>query len=539
MPFSPAVAQILAYHERTKHRFDGYAKGPETIDWDAQPDSFRRFEEAPKTELPLCDIENGPSYASLYDQPVPNPAPWSKQKLSQLLQFSLALSAWKQYGTSRWSLRCNPSSGNLHPTECYLILIGIDGFDDGLYHYRADRHGLELRCRFPAERQSNEPLLLLGLSSVHWREAWKYGERAYRYCQLDIGHAMAAVDYSARLLGYRATPMLEIGSQVLQQLLGLDRNDEFFSDEAESADLLLALLPSTESPTLPVDALLNAVTEGHWHGRANRLDPEHLYSWPIIDAVAEATQRPSGERDQTIDKPLPDPLPPSDQALSTQNARKLLRQRRSAQAFDAKAQMSRDDFFRLLDRTLARQELPPWSARNWPHRLHLVLFVHAVEDVAPGLYLLDRTGAGAEQLQARMNEQFIWEPVDGAPCHLPLYCLIRARARQTAMHVSCHQDIAGDSVFALSMLAEFEPIITPAPWRYPELFWEAGMIGQVLYLEAEAIGLRGTGIGCFFDDAIHQMLGLRNNDLQSVYSFTVGAPINDPRLATLPPYPTD
>jgi hypothetical protein len=37
------------------------------------------------------------------------------------------------------------------------------------------------------------------------------------------------------------------------------------------------------------------------------------------------------------------------------------------------------------------------------------------------------------------------------------------------------------------------------------------MIGQVLYLEAEAHGLRGTGIGCFFDDAVHDLLGFENN----------------------------
>jgi len=27
-----------------------------------------------------------------------------------------------------------------------------------------------------------------------------------------------------------------------------------------------------------------------------------------------------------------------------------------------------------------------------------------------------------------------------------------------------------------------------------KLFWEAGLLGQVLYLEAEAAGVRGTGI---------------------------------------------
>ena len=35
------------------------------------------------------------------------------------------------------------------------------------------------------------------------------------------------------------------------------------------------------------------------------------------------------------------------------------------------------------------------------------------------------------------------------------------------------------------------------------------MIGQVLYLEAEAAGIRATGIGCFFDDEMHALLGLR------------------------------
>ena len=34
----------------------------------------------------------------------------------------MGLSAWKAYGGNRWALRCNPSSGNLHPTEGYLLL---------------------------------------------------------------------------------------------------------------------------------------------------------------------------------------------------------------------------------------------------------------------------------------------------------------------------------------------------------------------------------------------------------------------------------
>jgi hypothetical protein len=62
------------------------------------------------------------------------------------------------------------------------------------------------------------------------------------------------------------------------------------------------------------------------------------------------------------------------------------------------------------------------------------------------------------------------------------------------------------------------------------------VIGQTLYLEAEAAGVRGTGIGCYFDDAFHSILGVRDAQLQSLYHFTVGGPVEDPRIQTVPAY---
>jgi hypothetical protein len=103
--------------------------------------------------------------------------------------------------------------------------------------------------------------------------------------------------------------------------------------------------------------------------------------------------------------------------------------------------------------------------------------------------------------------------------------------------VSCHQEIAGDGSFSLGMIAEFsESIRARGAWWYRRLFWEAGVLGQALYLEAEAAGVRGTGIGCFFDDAVHNILGLNGDQFQSLYHFTVGGPVEDTRLNTLPPY---
>ena len=51
------------------------------------------------------------------------------------------------------------------------------------------------------------------------------------------------------------------------------------------------------------------------------------------------------------------------------------------------------------------------------------------------------------------------------------------------------------------------------------------MLGHVLYLEAEAAGIRATGIGCYFDDAFHEIFGLADDRFQSLYHFTVGMPV--------------
>jgi hypothetical protein len=58
------------------------------------------------------------------------------------------------------------------------------------------------------------------------------------------------------------------------------------------------------------------------------------------------------------------------------------------------------------------------------------------------------------------------------------------------------------------------------------------MIGQVLYLEAEAAGARATGIGCFYDEPVHDMLGLTGMSWQSLYHFSMGVPVDDPRITS-------
>ncbi|MEJ2481462.1 MAG: nitroreductase family protein [Acidihalobacter sp.] len=278
--------------------------------------------------------------------------------------------------------------------------------------------------------------------------------------------------------------------------------------------------------------MLAALGDAHWQGQANVLDRRHLYEWPAIDEVAAATRKPPTDETAWT----PPASPPIETTQTEEPAAQLIRRRRSTQAYDGSGVISADILFSMLDRLLPRPGVAPWDALHHLPRIHPVLFVHRVDGLAPGLYALPRRPDALALLREAMRDEFLWQKTEDCPEHLPLFHLLRADARNAARTVSCHQDIAGNAAFSLGMLAELEGQVSAAPWSYRHLYWEAGMLGQVLYLDAEAHGLRGTGIGCFFDDLFHEILGIQDERLQSLYHFAVGHPLTDNRLITLPPY---
>jgi SagB-type dehydrogenase family enzyme len=521
---------VWRYHDGTKHHFDRYAQSLGYLDWASQPRPFRAYEGARRILLPpqpgAGDAEGAPdaTHAGL-------------TFAGHLLRYSLGLSAWKIAGPSRWALRVNPSSGNLHPTEAYIVCGGIADTTPSVWHYAPDAHALEQRCAVSddewREIAGGQPVALLALTSIHWREAWKYGERAFRYCQHDLGHAIAAVAVAARMLGWRAEILPEWSHADMASLIGIDRDGDFLDAEREEPGCVLALVRGNAG--LPEGlrdggALAGLVRRGQWSGRASQLSEAHV-EWRFIDEVAAAT-RTAGVRG--VHRPVPGPVAPPHTGEGTPDLRAVILRRRSAVAFDGHSSIDADVFLNILSGTMP-SAAAPWDAVWWPPSVHLLLFVHRVQGVDPGLYLLARSEAGERALMASIGRAF---ETERAHPDLPLTRLGRGDCRGLARRLNCHQDIAADGAFTIGMLAEFDaPLATLGPAFYRNLFWETGVVGQMLYLEAEAAGIRGTGIGCFFDDPVHDVLGLTGHAFQSLYHFTIGTAVDDARLTTQPGYP--
>ena len=551
-----SIETILAYHRRTKHHFHRFAASPGYLDWATQPDPFRTYIGAETVELPLLADRLDAAYEKLYLPSAVSAMPLERNSVAMLFELALGLSAWKQVEDSRWALRCNPSSGNLHPTEGYAILPEILGLRAGVYHYVSRDHCLERRCALEgrAAQQLAGSLpptsLLVGLSSIHWREAWKYGERAFRYCQHDAGHAIATVRYAAATLGWSARLIADVSDTAIAAALGLNQPESVSAiaeqDREHPDALLIVSLPRLSrkgggSEGIDMAKLRGVLQASAWAGRANSLSPAHV-EWSAINAAAEATWQPEGETEAgrhgdgvVVDQFAASPIRPAD--YSQINAAALVKQRRSALSLDGSTSISAETFYGMLDRLLPRAGVPPWDVWPWPPHLHCVIFVHRVRGLPSGLYLFEGSPTVHARLRSALHPDFLWKRPEGCPKYLPLYELAEGDFREQAQVVSCHQEIAGDGAFSLGMIAEFgESIRATGAWWYRKLFWEAGLLGQVLYLEAEAAGVRGTGIGCYFDDAFHSLLSLGGDGFQSLYHFTVGGPVDDRRLMTLPAY---
>ncbi len=507
---------VLEYHQRTKHHPSRYAASLGYMDWATQPDPFRSYKGATKAQLPLALENTTPPYHLLWEKNGTPTAPLCIESISQLFQFSLAISAYKSANGTSWALRCNASSGNLQPTEGYIILPPQRGISEKttISHYAPYDHSLEILSEFDTSFWDELPQesFLVSLSSIIWREAWKYGERSFRYTQLDLGHALQALHVSAKMLGWNISLVNNCDIKDVDTLFGFDKKLRFSEVENEESDILV-LLSKEKNLKCNLRTLLQDM-KPHDSTIANKLSPTH-HHWEILDTINEATHfTPTSQTPLHISQ--------KNSRVPSSEAKDIVLKRRSAQMMDAnRSKITKEQFTTILQNVYHEKA-----------DVHFAIFIHNVDQLQSGLYLYLRDSTDLANLKKNLDESFVWIEV-----YEHLYLLKEGDYRAIAKDISCSQDIAKDGAFSLGMLCKFSSVLSEGnPQKYKELYYECGAIGQQLYLEATSLGLSATGIGCFLDDIMHQLLGLRNNSYQSLYHFTIGRAIVDMRVQTQKPY---
>ena len=273
------------YHEFTKHSVESLRRARHDLDWANMPDPFRHYEDVPVLDLPADPpVPETPALEVLQGVCGRTPASDGPTFLSELLFYSAAISASKRVPSTgyRYALRVNPSSGNLHPTEFHFLTRGLRNWPDGLYHYRPSAHMAEQRARGHIRLKwagSSAPIVFI-LTSIAWREAWKYRDRAYRYCLHDIGHAWQALTLAARAVGCGSFAIGHFADDEVSDVCGL-REDEW--------PMLIVELRGGSIPVCEP-----AVCGTIWYGgHANQLSAETT-AYPRIDEIHVSTKLRNG-----------------------------------------------------------------------------------------------------------------------------------------------------------------------------------------------------------------------------------------------------
>ena len=485
------------YHEATKHSVESLRRATYSLDWANMPDPFRHYEGVPVLDLPadppapdvaaLLVLGGGMGPAAAADGP---------GFLSQLLFYSAAISATKRVPSTgqKYALRVNPSSGNLHPTEFHFATSGLQDWPDGLYHYRPSSHMAEQRALgdFTTGLSGTAAPVVFLLTSIAWREAWKYRDRAYRYCLHDMGHAWQSLAFAARAMGCESYATGSFADDEVAQLCRLS-GDEW--------PMLIVRLETPLISRLPPGA--GGIS---WYGgEANRLS-DAIVPYPLIDSIHAATkvdgrsgwtsEAAPAHRDP-VEIKLPRP------AESSRSFGDVVRRRRSALDFQGgHPSMSLAQLSAILG-TTAQPFFADFAAAR---PVQLYLYVHRVEGLEPGVYRHWPERGALERLKS--GDQ-----------------------RVVAAGLSLGQQLAGNACVAFSMIADLDRAARMYGDRgYRYAHFEAGGIGQRLYLAAEGLGLQATGIGAFFDDQVHRYLELEPAQGQVIYHFAIGHAVHDPRL---------
>ena len=487
------------YHESTKHSVESLRRTHYVLDWANMPDPFRHYEgvpvldlpaDPPAPETPALDSASGCSGAT--------PRTDGPTFLSQLLFYSAAISASKRVPSTgyRYALRVNPSSGNLHPTEFHFLTRGLKEWPDGLYHYRPSSHMAEQRALGDLEMKlagSSAPIVFV-LTSIAWREAWKYRDRAYRYCLHDMGHAWQALALAARAIGCDSFAVGHFPDDEVAQFCRL-HEDEW--------PMLIVELRGGAIPVREPDA-----GETVWYGgQANQLSRRQV-AYPRIDEIHDATKLSNSASGEASPPPSRLPLAPARSSC-------LLQLHRLAPLAKSPECGVRRSTSWVGTQSMSLRSSRPFSLPR-PSRcsadfagarfIQLYLYVHRVDGLQPGVYRFWPEHAELEQIKS--GDQ-----------------------RVAAAGLSLGQDLAGNACVAFSMIGDLDRAVRAHGDRgYRYVHFEAGAIGHRLYLAAEALGLGATGIGAFYDEEVHRYLNLAPEQGQVVYHFAIGYPVPDPRL---------
>ncbi len=508
----PELHQSIAqhYHERTKYDPETIKAKSKGLDWSRQPVPFKDYKIGSSFDLKPYIQETPDVFAKKPD------AQWW-QRLSRLLFCSYGLTAKMPSMGNTVYLRAAPSAGGLYPTEVYLISRGTPLLPPGLYNYQCRTHSLmhywesdvwqklQEACFWHPSLESTQ--IALAITTVFYRSAWRYEDRAYRRIFLDTGHLLGNIELASAVTSYRPHLIGGFVDEAVNELLYIDSQVEGASAVLPLADLLdikqnlptgRTTLPSateTDYPRIPDGELLS-----YFHFRT-QIQPGTSGNLNLPEvrqekSIEDKFNFPFCQKISTITKPI-------DWGEKLEGLEVTILKRRSTRAYRGE-DLTFDELKALIDFTYQPQNYIDQGLDSSPDYFDLNLIQTFI--AVSGIKGLD-TGCYYYAPKAQELRQ------------------VRFKNFRRDLHFLClGQDLGRDAAAVLFHTADLKSAVAQYGDRvYRYLHMDAGHLGQRLNLAAIRLNLGVSGIGGFFDDQVNEVLGIPTDEAV-LYITTLGRP---------------
>ena len=504
------VEEARSYHEATKHTYVSVRMPGRGLDWANRPYPFKVYLDAKKVALPSEFGSPSSDLPSALSSPRNSGRKVDLRSLAELLFYSAGITRVYRYPFGeRYYFRAYPSTGALYQTEVYVVVADVSGLGSGVYHFDPGEFALSLiregdyRANL-SELTGDEEVkgcdLALVLTSIAWRNAWKYGPRSYRHWFWDGGTLCANVLALVGALGLRHEVLMGFVDEGLNLLLGIDGRKEaaiavvpVWSGGASRArerlplnEVSLRVLPLSRRE-VEYEEVLRAY-------RASRLsDASEVSRWRDRAAsMGPLRVEVEGERFKMPGPPAGTRLPPLGEVILRRGST-----RRFARlpiegwklGFVLRTMYSplRADFLEGAGSTVTS-----------------FLIVNAVEGLRPGSYVYD----------APRDE---------------LVLLKEGNFRRVAEYLCLEQELGGDASATLFLMAPLEKVLASLGNRgYRAAQFEAGVRAGLAYLAAYSVGIGATGL-TFYDEDVKTFFEPFSAEMENMLVVALGVPAYRPK----------
>ena len=507
------VSFAKEYHEETKHSEISIRYSHHVMDWGDKPNPFKVYRSLPQVLLP-SDVfrpKSGAFKALTKLKFEKNRKPIDVATLAGILFFSGGLTRESKLPFGTYHMRAAPATGALYPIEIYVVNGDIDGLKAGVYHFGPADFALtrlrdgDYRAELSSATGNQESLtsspVILVLTSLAWRNAWKYQSRSYRHWFWDSGvltSNLLATAASAKLdaqlvMGFSDRSVdkllcLEEGKEASIVLISLGRDSNIMASQStQDVSEFKPEMLSLSRNEMTYDAIWKM------HEASSLYEAEDVRSW--TQGTREIPLPKETVSNDIVTYPLI--VERGGDSLQEPTLEEVILRRGSTRRFSS-SPISFGQLSEIIINSTTPLPMDFLDEKNTTN-VHIYFIANAVEGLPSGAYYFNRERMRLAQIK-------------------------QGELRKISGYLCLDQPLFSVASVVFFLMTDLNVMLNRYGNRgYRASQFEAGVVAGNIYLSAYAVGIGASG-STFYDDSVTEFFSPHAAEKSTMIAVGIGNP---------------